>query len=48
MIIEQRTRNKHQNADILSKKLDFYEKQEQREDDSPEIKDGFSIMDTET
>ena len=47
-MIEQRTKNKHQNADILSKKTDFYERQEQREDDRPEIKDGFSFMDTET
>ena len=42
MIIEHRTRDKHQNADSLSKKTEFYEIQEQREADSPEIKDGFS------
>ena len=35
MIIEQRTR------DNLSKKTEFYERQEQREADRPEIKDGF-------
>ena len=48
MIIEQRTRDKHQNADNLSKKTEFYERQEQREADRPEIKDGFSFMDKET
>ena len=48
MIIEHRTRDKHQNADSLSKKTEFYERQEQREADTPEIKDGFSFMDKET
>ncbi|XP_063710842.1 uncharacterized protein LOC134839271 [Symsagittifera roscoffensis] len=48
MIIEYRTRDKHQNADSLSKKTEFYERQEQREADRPEIKDGFSFMDKET
>ena len=48
MIIEHRTRDKHQNADSLSKKTEFYERQEQREADIPEIKDGFSFMDKET
>ena len=48
MIIEHRTRDKHQNADSLSKKTEFYEIQEQREADRPEIKDGFSFMDKET
>ena len=38
MIIEHRTRDKHQNADSLSKKTEFYERQEQREADRPEIK----------
>ena len=47
-IIEHRTRDKHQNADSLSKKTEFYERQEQREADRPEIKDGFSFMDKET
>ena len=36
------------NADSLSKKTEFYERQEQREADRPEIKDGFSFMDKET
>ena len=48
MIIEHRTRDKHQNADSLSKKTEFYERQEQREADRPEIKDGFSFMAKET
>ena len=48
MIIEHRTRNKHQNADSMSKKTEFYERQQQREADRPEIKDGFSFMDKET
>ena len=48
MIIEHRTRDKHQNADSLNKKTEFYERQEQREADRPEIKDDFSFMDKET
>ena len=32
----------------MSKKTEFYERQEQREADRPEIKDGFSFMDKET
>ena len=48
MIIELRTRDKHQNADSLSNKTEFYERQEQREADRREIKDGFSLMDKET
>ena len=38
IIIEHRTRDKHQNADSLSKKTEFYERQEQREANRPEIK----------
>ena len=45
---ERRTRDKHQNADSLSKKTEFYERQEQMEADRPEIKDGFSFMNKET
>ena len=48
LIIEHRTRNKHQNTDNLGKKTEFYERQEQREADRPDIKDGFSFMDKET
>ena len=46
MIIEHRTSDEHQNANSLSKKTEFYERQEQREADRQEIKDGFSFMDT--
>ena len=42
MIIEHRTRDKHQNANSLSKKT------EQREANRPEIKEGFSFMKKET
>ena len=48
MTIEHRTRDKHQNADSLSKKTEFYERQEQRKVNRPEIKEGFSFMDKET
>ena len=48
VIIEHRTRDEHQNADSFSKKTEFYERQEQREADRPEINDGFSFMDKET
>ena len=48
MISEHRTRSKHQNADSLSKKTEFYERQEQKEADRTEIKDDFSFMDKET
>ena len=48
MIIEHRTRDKHQNADSLSKKTEFYERQEQREADRLEIRDGFLFMGKET
>ena len=48
MIIEHRTKDKHQNDDNLSKKTKFYERQERVEADRPEIKDGFSFMDKET
>ena len=47
MIIEHRTRDNYQNANSLGKKTEFYERQEQREADRPEIKDGFSFMDKE-
>ena len=48
LIIEHITRDQHQNVDSLSKKTDFYERQEQREAGRPKIKDGFSFMDKET
>ena len=46
--IEHRKRDKHKNADSLSKKTEFYERHEQREADRPETKDGFFFMDKET
>ena len=48
MIIEHRTRDKHQNADSFSKKTEFYERQEQREANRPGIKESFSFTDKET
>ena len=48
MIIDHRTRDKRQNADSLSRKMEFYESQEQREADRPEIEDGFSFRDKGT
>ena len=48
MVIEHRTRDKHQNVDSLSKKTEFYVRQEHREADRPENKDGFSFMDKKT
>ena len=48
MIIEHRMRDKHQNADSLSKKTEFYEKLEQKQANQAEIKEGFSFLDKET
>ena len=48
MIIEHRTRDKHQNADSLSKKTEFYERLEEKQANQSEIKDGFSFQDKET
>ena len=48
MIIEHRMRDKHQNADSLSKKTEFYEKLEQKQANQAEIKEGFSFLDNET
>ena len=48
MIIEHRTREKHQNADSLSKKTEFYERLEEKQANQAEIKDGFSFLDKET
>ena len=48
MIIEQRMRDKHQNADSLSKKTEFSEKLEQKQSNLAEIKEGFSFLDKET
>ena len=48
MIIEHRTRDKHQNADSLSKKTEFYDRLEEKQGNQSEIKDGFSFLDKET
>ena len=48
MIIEHRTRDKHQKADSLSKKTEFYERLEEKQANQSEIKDGFSFLDKET
>ena len=48
MIIEFRMRDKHQNADSLSKKTEFYERLEQKQSNQAEIKKGFSFLDKET
>ena len=48
MIIEHRTRDKHQNADSLSKKTEFYERLEEKQANQLKIKDGFSFLDKET
>ena len=48
MIIEHRMRDKHQKADSLSKKTEFYESLEQKQANQAEIKEGFSFLDKET
>ena len=48
MIIEHRMRDKHQNADSLSKKTEFYERLEQKPANQVEIKERFSFLDKET
>ena len=48
MITEHRMRDKHQNADSLSKKTEFYERLEQKQANQTEIKEGFSFLDKET
>ena len=48
MILEHQTRDKHQNGDSLSKKTEFYERQEERQASQAKIKDGFSFLDKET
>ena len=45
MIIEHRMRDKHQNADSLSKKTEFYERLEQKQANQAEIKEGFGFLD---
>ena len=48
MIIEHRMRDKHQNADSLSKKNEFYERLEQKQANQAEIKEGFSFLNKNT
>ena len=48
MIMEHRTCDKHQNADSISKKTEFYERLEEKQANEAEIKDGFSFVDKET
>ena len=48
IIIEHRMRDKHQKADSLSKKTEFYERLEQKQANQAEIKEGFSFLDKET
>ena len=48
MIIEHRMRDKHQNADNLSKKIEFYERLEQKQANLAKIKEGFSFLNKET
>ena len=38
-------RDKHQNADSLSKKTEFYQRLEQKQANQAEIKEGFSFLD---
>ena len=48
LIIEHRSRDKHQNADSLSKKKEFYERLEEKQANQAETKDGLSFLDKET
>ena len=48
MIIEHRMRDKHKNADSLTKKTEFYERLEQKQANQAEIKEVFSFLDKET
>ena len=48
MIVEHRTRDKHENADSLSKKTEFYEQLEEKQANQAEIKDGFFFLDKDT
>ena len=47
MIIEHRMRDKHQIADSLSKKTEFFERLEQKQANQAKIKKGFSFLDRE-
>ena len=45
---ETRMGDKHQKADNLRKKTEFYERLEQKQANQAEIKEGFSFLDKET
>ena len=48
MIFEHRMRDKHQNADSLSKKTELYERLDHKQANQAEIKEGVSFLDKET
>ena len=48
MIMEHRMREKNQNADSLSKKIEFYERLEQKHANQAEIKENFSFLNKDT
>ena len=48
MLIEHRMRDKHQSADSLSRKTEFYERLEQKQYKRAEIKEGFLFLDKKT
>ena len=48
VIIQHRTRDKHQIDDSLSIKTEFYERLEEKQANQAEIKDGFSFLDKDT
>ena len=47
VVIEHSMRDKHQKADSLSKKTEFYERLEQKQANHADIKKGFSFLDKE-
>ena len=48
MIFEHRMRDRHQNADSLSKKTELYERLEHKQANQVEIKEGVSFLDKDT
>ena len=47
-IIKHSMRDKHQDADSLSRKTEFYERLEQKQANQAEIKEGFTFLNKET
>ncbi len=43
-VVEHRKRERHQNADGLTKKTEFYERQEEQKKEAPEILPGFNFL----